>query len=148
MKTILSSILVIILLSSGVLSAQSDTVKQASDTKEVFNLVEIQPEFPGGEKALIEYLGTNIVYPRDARESNIQGTVYIVFVLEIDGSVSNVKCIRGIGGGCDEEAIRVVSAMPNWTPGYQRGKPVRVQFTLPIRFVLQDDPVDTKKHHR
>ncbi|PKP03284.1 MAG: energy transducer TonB [Bacteroidetes bacterium HGW-Bacteroidetes-6] len=139
MKTILSSILVIILLSSGVLSAQSDTVKQASDTKEVFNLVEIQPEFPGGIDSLMRYLGSNIRYPIKARKKNIEGSVFISFIVEIDGSISNVKCLRGIGGGCDEEAIRVVSAMPNWEPGYQRGKPVRVQFNLPIRFVLSDD---------
>ncbi|PKP04769.1 MAG: energy transducer TonB [Bacteroidetes bacterium HGW-Bacteroidetes-6] len=104
---------------------------------EIFTIVEEQPGFPGGESALMEYLGRNIKYPQLARESNIQGTVFVTFVVEPNGSISNVKTLRGIGGGCDEEALRVVKSMPNWTPGKQRGKPVRVQFNLPIRFVLQ-----------
>lgn len=104
---------------------------------EIFTIVEEQPGFPGGESALMQYLGNNIKYPQLARESNIQGTVFVTFVVEPDGSISNVKTLRGIGGGCDEEALRVVKSMPRWTPGKQRGKPVRVQFNLPIRFVLQ-----------
>ena len=72
-----------------------------------------------------------------ARESGIQGVVYVTFVVEPDGSISNVRVIRGIGGGCDEEAIRVVKMMPKWIPGNQRGKPVRVQFNMPIKFTLQ-----------
>lgn len=147
MKTILSSILVLILHSCGMLKAQSDTASSVIIEKEIFTIVEVQPQYIGGEKALITFLQDSIVYPKDARERNIQGTVFISFVVEPDGSISSVKCLRGIGGGCDEEAMRVVRAMPNWKPGYQRGKPVRVQFNLPIRFVLQDDPVDTKKHH-
>ena len=71
-----------------------------------------------------------------ARESSIQGTVYATFVVERDGSVTDVRVLRGIGGGCDEEALRVIKAMPRWTPGKQRGKPVRVQFTMPIKFTL------------
>ena len=72
-----------------------------------------------------------------AKESGIQGMVYVTFVVERDGSITDVRVLRGIGGGCDEEAIRVVSAMPKWTPGKQRGKPVRVQYNLPVRFTLQ-----------
>ncbi len=104
---------------------------------EIFTIVEEQPGFPGGEAALMEFLGKNITYPPMARESGIQGTVFVTFVVEPDGSVTNVKILRGIGGGCDEEAIRVVKNMPKWKPGKQRGKPVRVQFNLPIRFILQ-----------
>lgn len=104
---------------------------------EIFTIVEEQPEFPGGEAALMEYLGKNISYPQLARESNIQGTVYVKFVVEPNGSISNVSILRGIGGGCDEEAIRVVKNMPSWKAGKQRGKAVRVQFNLPIRFILQ-----------
>lgn len=104
---------------------------------EIFTIVEEQPGFPGGEGALMEYLGKNISYPQLARESNIQGTVYVTFVVEPNGSISNVKTLKGIGGGCDEEAIRVVKNMPSWKAGKQRGKPVRVQFNLPIRFILQ-----------
>ena len=78
----------------------------------------------------------NIKYPEVARTSGITGTVYVQFVVEKDGSISDVKVVRGIGGGCDEEAVRVVKSMPRWKPGKQRGQPVRVYFTLPIEFKL------------
>lgn len=104
---------------------------------EIFQIVEEMPSFPGGEEALFEYLKNNIKYPQMARESNIQGTVYIGFVVEPDGSISHVEVKRGIGGGCDVEAVRVVKNMPRWTPGKQRGKPVRVSYTLPIKFILE-----------
>lgn len=105
--------------------------------QEIFTIVESMPEFPGGQQAMLEFIARNIKYPPLARESGIQGRVFVNFVVEPDGSVSNVKVIRGIGGGCDEEAIRVVQSMPKWVPGRQRGKPVRVSFTLPVRFTLQ-----------
>lgn len=105
--------------------------------EKIFIVVENQPEFPGGEKARRIYLAKNIEYPQLARESGIQGTVYLTFVVEKNGSVTDVRILRGIGGGCDEEALRVVKAMPKWKPGKQRGKPVRVQFQMPIRFTLQ-----------
>jgi len=121
------------------LQAQTtDSTQTESDGISVFNLVEKQPEFPGGEQALLDYIGSNVHYPKKARKKNIQGTVYISFIVEKDGKVSTVRVLRGIGGGCDEEAVRVVSSMPAWKPGYQRGKPVRVQFNLPIRFILSD----------
>jgi periplasmic protein TonB len=104
---------------------------------EIFTIVEEQPSFPGGDAALMEYLAKNISYPPMAKESGIQGTVFVTFVVEPNGNVTNVKILRGIGGGCDEEATRVVKNMPTWKPGKQRGKPVRVQFNLPIKFVLQ-----------
>ncbi len=105
--------------------------------RQIFLVVEEQPEFEGGEAGLMKYLSENIVYPTMARESGIQGTVYLTFVIERDGSVTDIQVLRGIGGGCDEEAIRVVQNMAKWKPGKQRGKPVRVQFRLPIKFVLQ-----------
>jgi len=104
---------------------------------EIFTIVQDMPSFPGGDGAMLSYLGKNIKYPTLAKESGIQGTVYVTFVVEKDGRVSDVKVLRGIGGGCDEEAIRVVKSMPRWTPGKQRGKPVKVQYNLPCRFVLQ-----------
>ncbi|MDA3944206.1 MAG: TonB family protein [Bacteroidetes bacterium] len=104
---------------------------------EIFTVVESMPEFPGGPAKMMEYIAKNIKYPAMARESGIQGRVFVNFVVEPDGSVSNVKILRGIGGGCDEEAIRVVKSMPKWTPGRQRGKAVRVSFNLPVRFTLQ-----------
>ena len=105
--------------------------------EEVFTVVEENPTFPGGETALYEYLGANIKYPEEAKELGIQGRVFVNFVVEKDGSVSNARVLRGIGGGCDEEALRVVKSMPKWTPGKQRGIPVRVSYNLPIKFTLQ-----------
>ena len=105
--------------------------------QEVFTIVEQMPSFPGGDAKMYEYLGKNIKYPQIARETGIQGRVFVNFVVEPDGSVSNVKVLRGIGGGCDEEAMRVVKAMPKWTAGKQRGKAVRVSYTLPVVFKLQ-----------
>lgn len=102
----------------------------------IFTVVEDNPTFPGGETALMRYLSDNMRYPTMAREAGIQGTVFVTFVVERDGSVTDVRILRGIGGGCDEEAVRVVRNMPKWAPGRQRGQAVRVQFNLPIRFVL------------
>ncbi|MPM18882.1 hypothetical protein SDC9_65300 [bioreactor metagenome] len=105
---------------------------------EIFTIVEDQPSYPGGEQALMDYLSSNIKYPQLARESNIQGTVFVSFTVTSYGLITNVKVLRGIGGGCDEESMRVVRNMPPWNPGRQRGNPVCVQFNLPIRFVLSD----------
>lgn len=107
------------------------------EEQQIFTVVESMPEFPGGMGALMKYLAENIKYPALAKESGIQGRVFINFVVEPDGSISNVKVLRGIGGGCDEEAVRVVKSMPNWKPGKQRGKPVRVSYNLPVKFTLQ-----------
>lgn len=104
---------------------------------EIFTVVEEQPGYPGGEEARIGFLQQNIKYPEEAKELGIQGKVFVTFVVEVDGSITDVRVLRGIGGGCDEEAIRVVRAMPKWVPGKQRGVPVRVQFNLPIKFTLQ-----------
>ncbi len=103
---------------------------------EIFTVVEESPAYPGGDEARIRFLQENIQYPQMARESGIQGTVYVTFVVEKNGNVTDVRVLRGIGGGCDEEAIRVIKAMPKWNPGKQRGKPVRVQFNMPIKFTL------------
>jgi len=126
--------------------AQSDKtlkIQKASDVKKnqpqkdaVFTVVEQMPVYPGGDEARMQYVASNIKYPEEARKQGVQGTVYITFVIEKDGSVSDVSVLRGIGGGCDEEAVRVISSMPAWTPGKQRGKPVRVQFNMPIKFNL------------
>jgi TonB family protein len=121
----------------------ADTIRDGGIDEFVFGINEINPEYPGGEKARMKYLSENMVYPSAARDSGIQGTVYINFVIEEDGSISNVKVVRGIGGGCDEEAIRVVQNMPKWKPGTQRGKIVRVSFMMPIKFALPQDKQQT-----
>jgi protein TonB len=110
--------------------------EEVVEEPQIFTIVEEMPSFPGGEEKLFKYLGENIKYPQMAKEANISGIVYVTFVVMEDGSIKNVKKLRGIGGGCDEEAIRVVKSMPKWKSGKQRGKPVRVQFNLPIRFTL------------
>lgn len=94
------------------------------------------PEFPGGVMKMYHFLGENIEYPVNAKRKGIQGRVFITFVVEKDGSITNVKVLSGIGYGCDAEAIRVVKKMPKWRPGEHKGKPVRVQFNLPIKFTM------------
>lgn len=111
-------------------------VKEEPVVETIFDVVEEQAEFPGGTAKLYEYLGQNLKYPAMAREAGVQGKVYVQFVVFKDGNIGDVKVIRGIGSGCDEEAIRVVKSMPKWTPGKQRKVPVSSRFTLPIVFRL------------
>ncbi len=111
-------------------------VIEEEDKTPIFTVVEEQPAYPGGDEARLKFLQENIVYPQVAKESNISGTVYVSFVVDSKGRVTDIKVLRGIGGGCDEEAIRVIKLMPNWHAGKQAGKPVRVQFTMPIKFTL------------
>ena len=103
---------------------------------EVFLIVEDPPSFPGGEAEMFKVLGESLKYPPMARDAGIQGIVYVEFIVMEDGAVSDVKVLRGIGGGCDEAAVDVVKKMPKWNPGKQRGQAVRVRFRLPIRFTL------------
>ena len=119
------------------LPTEGDGKEEVEAPQQIFTIVEQMPEFPGGEEKLFEYLGKNIKYPSMARENGITGTVYVTFVVEGSGEISDVKKLRGIGGGCDEEAMRVVKAMPSWKAGKQNGKSVRVQYNLPIKFTLR-----------
>lgn len=119
------------------LPTEGDGKEEVEAPQQIFTIVEQMPEFPGGEEKLFEYLGKNIKYPSMARENGITGTVYVTFVVEGNGEISDVKKLRGIGGGCDEEAMRVVKAMPAWKAGKQNGKSVRVQYNLPIKFTLR-----------
>ena len=125
-------------------TAQQEYVAPVVETKdeevveeEIFISVEKMPEFPGGEEKLYKYLRDNLKYPDMATQQNIQGKVYVQFVVEKDGSIANPKVLRDIGGGCGDEALRVVRAMPKWNPGIQRTKKVRVQYTLPVNFQLE-----------
>jgi protein TonB len=102
----------------------------------VFAVVEQMPEFPGGMEGLGEYLSENLKYPAEAREKDVQGTVFLSFVVQADGAITDVAVLKGIGAGCDEEASRVLAAMPPWQPGRQSGKAVPVRYSLPIRFVM------------
>lgn len=107
------------------------------ETDEVFVIVENQPEPVGGFPAFYKYLGENLKYPLAARSNEISGRVYIEFIVEKDGSITNISVIKGIGGGCDEEAVRVMGNAPQWHPGKQRGRPVKVKMTMPINFTLR-----------
>lgn len=112
---------------------------KVSDDDAIFFVVEEQAEFPGGMEAMYAYIQKNLIYPEKAKEKGIEGRVFVQFVIEKDGSISNVKILRGIGGGCDEAAKEMVEKMPKWKPGTQKGKPVRCQFNLPINFELSKD---------
>ena len=107
------------------------------DEPTFFVIVQNQPEFPGGEAKLMEYL-SNIKYPQEAIAGNIQGTVYVSFIVNKDGSISHVEIIRGIGSGCDEETLRIIKAMPRWKPGRQMNTVVPVKVRIPVRFMLDE----------
>lgn len=114
-------------------------IVEAPKEEKTFEMFDIQkpPSFPGGETELFKFLQKNIEYPALAKENNIQGVVPITFVIGKDGSVSDVSILRDIGGGCGKEAVRVVKAMPKWVPGEANGNPVKVRYTLPVRFKLE-----------
>ena len=123
--------------SGPVMTGPPAPVQEESDEGEIFEVVEQNPSFPGGDKALMAWLQKNLKYPASAQENNIQGRVLVQFVVNKDGSIVEPKIIRPVDAALDKEAMRVVSAMPKWTPGKQRGKNVRVRFTLPVTFRLQ-----------
>jgi periplasmic protein TonB len=111
--------------------------EEERDSGEIFMIVEEMPEFPGGAAALQRYLSSSVRYPVIAAENGIQGRVYIQFVINKLGEVTNAEVLRGVDPSLDREALRVVQAMPKWTPGKQRNRPVSVRYTVPINFVLQ-----------
>lgn len=108
----------------------------SANRSKIFTAVEQEPSFPGGIEQFYRFLQSNIRYPAKAFENNVQGKVFLTFVVEKDGSLTDIKVVRGIGSGCDEEARRVITISPKWKPGIQNGRPVRVQYTMPISFTL------------
>ena len=117
-------------------SLRMDTIEEVVE-QELFGMIpETMPSFRGGEQKLFEFIGKNVVYPQEAIDAGIEGKVFVEFYIEKDGTVCDAKVLRGIGYGCDEEALRVIGLMPKWYPGKQRGKAVRVRYTLPINFKL------------
>lgn len=111
--------------------------EEVVEDNQIFEFLEEMPEFPGGQAAMMKWLGENVKYPAIATENNIQGRVMVSFVVERDGSVSNVKILRGVDPSLDKEAIRLINAMPKWKPGMQTGKPVRARFNIPVTFKLR-----------
>ena len=109
---------------------------QEEKAEEIFTIVEDQPTPSGGMAAFYDYVGKHIKYPAQARRMGIEGKVYVQFVVDKDGTLQDVKALKGIGAGCDEEAVRVIQEAPKWNPGKQRGRPVKVRMVLPIIFKL------------
>lgn len=119
----------------------SDTTLVEHDTitdEQTYVVVDQMPEYPGGLDSLYRFLTENINYPIEAQEKGIQGRVFINFIIDTDGSVTDVYILKGVDPSLDNEALRVVKMMPDWTPGIQDGEKVRVSFTLPINFILKD----------
>ena len=116
-------------------NAQKTVVSQKNE--KVFDVVEQMPEYPGGMQALFEFLKENIKYPEDAQKQKVEGRVIATFVVETDGSISNIEVVKHAFPSLDAEAVRVIQAMPKWTPGKQSGKVVRVKYTIPINFSLK-----------
>lgn len=111
-------------------------VEPEPEEEEIFMVVEDAPEFPGGTQALLDYLRKNIKYPPICRENGIQGRVLVSFVVNKDGAIVEPQVVKSVNKQLDQEALRVISTMPNWKPGKQRGKPVRVKYTVPVNFRL------------
>ena len=129
-KMILMSMMAVLCLMTA--NAQKTVVSQSNQN--VYDQVEQMPEFPGGMSAMIDFLQTNLKYPEDAIKQKVGGRVMVMFVVETDGSLSNVRVARKVFPSLDAEAVRVVKAMPKWKPGKEKDRPVRVNFTLPVVF--------------
>lgn len=112
-------------------------IEEEPEEQTIFEVVENMPDFPGGQAALMQYLAKNIKYPTIAQENGTQGRVIVQFVVNKDGSIVDAKVVRSVDPYLDKEALRVINTMPKWKPGMQRGKPVRVKFTVPVMFRLQ-----------
>lgn len=108
-------------------------------SEKIYDYVDEMPVFPGGEEALLQFISSNLKYSDAAREKSIEGLSIAEFIVEKDGTISNVKILRSIGNGTDEEVLRVIGLMPTWQPGKQDDKTVRVEYKLPIRFKLTDE---------
>lgn len=140
MITMLTLTLFVVFACSEESQAQNTEPENSSAySGETFTKVEEQPEYPGGMDALFSFIGENIKYPEQARKSGIEGKVYVQFIVEKDGAVTNVQSVKGIGAGCDAEAVKAVEALPNFKPGKQRGRAVRVKMVLPVMFALTDN---------
>jgi periplasmic protein TonB len=119
-------------------AAEKAIVELPEEDNAPFLTVEVQPSFMGGNSEMYKFLGKNLKYPTAAQRANIQGKVFLSFIVEKDGSITDIETMKGIGFGCDEEAMRVVKLMPKWIAGKQNGRNVRVKFTIPVFFRLDD----------
>ena len=135
----LSSLAVISMISVFSLNVNAQEEKETNSKDIIFTVVEEGAEFIGGIDKMMEFLAKNILYPQAAKENRTRGKVIISFIVEKDGSISDIRIIRSLGFGCDEEAVRVIKLMPKWKPAKQREKNVRYQYILPIRFNLTEE---------
>lgn len=119
-----------------IVAIEEEEDEEEEVTQTIFTVIEESAMFPGGQEELMKYISENLIYPQKARETGTQGLVYVTFVVERDGSLTDIKILRDIGSGCGEEAVRIVKSMPKWIPAKQRGKAVRMQFNLPVKFTL------------
>ena len=130
--TVMSVLAILLMVNTN---AMAQNKKKAND--KVLEKAEVMPEYPGGDQAMMDFVAKNVQYPQEARDKEISGRVLVSFIVEKDGSIADVKVVKGIGGGCDEEAVRVVKAMPKWKPGKDKGKSVRVSYMMPFTIKLQ-----------
>ena len=128
------AVLLMVFVFTSNVNAQVD--KSDKDSEKVYTVVDKEAEYPGGIEAMNRFLAQNIIYPTLAKQKNIHGKVLISFIIEKNGSISNIKVIKDIGEGCGEEGMRIVKLMPKWKPAQQKSEPVRQQFVLPISFQL------------
>ena len=124
------------LLIEDIVSNEDEIIEIEEDDDEFFMVVDNMPEFPGGDLGIMRYIQRNVKYPQIAKDYNITGKVYVQFIVDKTGEVTNVKVVRGVDKNLDAEAVRVIKSLPKYKPGKQNGKPVRVMFTIPINFTL------------
>ena len=117
----------------------TDTAKSEENDDVIFGMLDPEPEYPGGIEALYNFMRENIRYPQEAKKLGIEGRVFVNFVIDTDGTVSEPRILRDIGGGCGEEVLRVVNMMPRWKPALHRGKPLRTRYNLPVSFTLPEE---------
>lgn len=146
MKNIIGILFVVVLCFCGN-NASAQRARKETNEK-IFMATEVVANFPGGEDSMMAFLIRNVNYPRMAANAGIGGVVYISFVVNKDGTISQSKVERDIGGGCGKEALRVVRLMPNWTPAYNKGQAVRSHFTLPFSFTVEEDKKKSRKERR
>ena len=138
-----SSLLIILIFTSFATWAQIVAPAKTTSDKTIYDSVTQMPQFPGtaqyrgGETGLLNFLMHNIRWPKEALESQIEGVEYVSFVVNTDGTISDIKVVKDIGGGCGDEVIRVIKLMPKWTPGKNNGLPVNVRYVLPVNFKLR-----------
>ena len=139
-----SLILAFLILSISCFAQQNEKkgtikIKKVETDTTIYSTVEEMPGYPGGDQALFSFISSNMTYPDSAKFNGISGTCYITFTINTDGNVSNVRILRGVAGcpECDLEALRVILSMPKWLPAKNKGRPVRVQYSLPIKFILR-----------